>query len=212
MKLQSRSITVANKVFDTWKGSRVYWSLLKSFLNNQKISLIPLLFNENCFIVDFKIKADCLQSVCMNHCFLIENPSKLPANLIFLTHNLLFTASFSHKDTAEIYLNSISGSLLGLLSNFRVIGNNLFLTSKDLLGKMSAQVFSRIHFGTISDLFIIYLKDLLWDLTSKGIELLSYCIVKWFSCYFLKVNLFADETSLSSVTHDINISANKLTI
>ena len=45
-----------NKLMNTQKNSRVYWSLLKSFLNNKKISIIPPLFYENYFITGFKEK------------------------------------------------------------------------------------------------------------------------------------------------------------
>ena len=40
------------------KTSKCYWSLLKIFLNNKKIPLIPLLFHNNRFISDFKHKTE----------------------------------------------------------------------------------------------------------------------------------------------------------
>ena len=43
-----------NKLTNTQKNSKVYWSLLKNFLNKEKIPIIPPLFYENCFITDFK--------------------------------------------------------------------------------------------------------------------------------------------------------------
>ena len=36
----------------------VHWSILKTFLNNQKIPCIPPLFQENKFITDFKEKSE----------------------------------------------------------------------------------------------------------------------------------------------------------
>ena len=42
---------------NTQKNYKVYWSLLKIFLKNKKIPIIPALFNENLFITDFKEKA-----------------------------------------------------------------------------------------------------------------------------------------------------------
>ena len=44
------------KLINTENSSKAYWSLLKRFLNNKKIPLIPTLFHENCFITDFKEK------------------------------------------------------------------------------------------------------------------------------------------------------------
>ena len=37
-------------------NSKIYWSLLKKIKNNNKIPIIPPLFNENRFINDFKEK------------------------------------------------------------------------------------------------------------------------------------------------------------
>ena len=45
---------------NTQKNYKVYWSLLKIFLKNKKIPIIPALFNENHFITDFKEKAQLL--------------------------------------------------------------------------------------------------------------------------------------------------------
>ena len=46
-----------SKLINTQKNSKVYWSLLKIFLNYKKIPIIPPLFYENSFITDFKEKA-----------------------------------------------------------------------------------------------------------------------------------------------------------
>ena len=48
---------MTNKLINTQKISKAYWSLLKSFLN-KKIPLIPLLFHEHRFIADFKENED----------------------------------------------------------------------------------------------------------------------------------------------------------
>ena len=48
---------IANRLNNTQKRSKAYWSLLKIFLNNKRIPLIPPLFHENRFITDFKQKA-----------------------------------------------------------------------------------------------------------------------------------------------------------
>ena len=51
---------MTNKLTNAEKSSKAYWSILKSFLNNKKIPLIPLLFYENCLITNFKEKAELL--------------------------------------------------------------------------------------------------------------------------------------------------------
>ena len=56
-------VRVANMLSNTQKSTQTYWSLLKIFLNNKKIRLIPPLFHENRFVVtDFKEKAELFNS------------------------------------------------------------------------------------------------------------------------------------------------------
>ena len=38
----------------TRKSSNILWSILKLFLNDGKIPIIPVLFHENKFVTDFK--------------------------------------------------------------------------------------------------------------------------------------------------------------
>ena len=69
-----------NKLMNTQKNSKVYWSLLKIFLNNKKMSIIPL-FYENSFITDFKGKAQLFNIFFSKQFFLIPNNSSLPADV-----------------------------------------------------------------------------------------------------------------------------------
>ena len=48
-----------NKLINTQK--KVYWSLLKIFLNNEKIPIIPLLFYENHFLSEILRKSSTFQ-------------------------------------------------------------------------------------------------------------------------------------------------------
>ena len=49
---------MTNKLTNAEKSSKGYCSILKSFLNYKKIPLIPPLFYQNCFITNFKEKAE----------------------------------------------------------------------------------------------------------------------------------------------------------
>ena len=69
-----------NKLMNTQKNSKVYWSLLKIFLNNKKIPIIPL-FYENSFITDFKEKAQLFNIFFSKQFSLIPNNSSLPADV-----------------------------------------------------------------------------------------------------------------------------------
>ena len=72
-----------NKPINTQKRSKAYWSLLKGFLNNKKIPIIPSLFHENRFLTDFKEKAELFSSFFAKQCSLIRNDSELPTSLTF---------------------------------------------------------------------------------------------------------------------------------
>ena len=82
---------IANRLNSTQKSSKIYWSLLKIFLNNKKIPLIQLLFHENRFITDFKEKPEFFNSFFSNQCSLLKNCSKLPTNLRYVTDKGLRT-------------------------------------------------------------------------------------------------------------------------
>ena len=86
---------IANRLNNTQKSSKTYWSLLKIFLNNKKIPLIPPLFHENRFITDFKEKAELFNSFFSNQCSLLKNCSKLPTNLRYVTDKRLRTINFT---------------------------------------------------------------------------------------------------------------------
>ena len=61
---------MANKLTNAENGSKAYWSILKCFLNNKKITLIPPLFYKNCFITNFKEKAELFNSFFLTNALL----------------------------------------------------------------------------------------------------------------------------------------------
>ena len=68
------------------KNSKVYWSLLKNFLNNKKIPIIPLLFYKNRFITDFQEKVKLFKFFFSKQCCIIpDNSSLLLISTILLT-------------------------------------------------------------------------------------------------------------------------------
>ena len=77
----------------------------KASFKNQKIPLIPPLFNENKFVTDFKEKAELFNSHFATQCSLISNSSKLPSHIKYLTDNRLSFVSFSHDKTAKVIQN-----------------------------------------------------------------------------------------------------------
>ena len=96
---------MTNKLTNAEKSSKAYWSILKNFLNNEKINLIPLLFYENCFITNFKEKAELFNSFFADQYSLMSNVSKLPSNGTLYTNNGLSTVTFSQDETGKIIQN-----------------------------------------------------------------------------------------------------------
>ena len=61
---------LANKLLNVQRNSKPYWSILKTFLNNQKLPFFPPLFHENELVTDFKKKAELFSLVFAKQCFL----------------------------------------------------------------------------------------------------------------------------------------------
>ena len=59
-------------------SSKAYWSILKSFVNDKKIPIIPLLYHNGNFISDFCQKAELFNSFFAEQVFILQNISKLP--------------------------------------------------------------------------------------------------------------------------------------
>ena len=93
---------MSNKLTNAEKSSRAYWSILKSFLNNKKIPVIPPLFYENCFTTNFKGKAELFNSFFADQCSLMSNASKLPSNFTLYTDYLQLQ---SQDDIGKIIQN-----------------------------------------------------------------------------------------------------------
>ena len=68
---------MTNKLINAEKSSRTYWLILKSFLNNKKIPLIPPLFCGKRFITVLK----------ENFALFMRKASNLPSNITLYTDN-----------------------------------------------------------------------------------------------------------------------------
>ena len=82
---------------NTHKNSKVYRSLLKTFLNNKNIPIIPPLFYKNRFITDFKEKPKLFNVLFLKQCSLIPNNSSLPAMSTILLTNAYLKLHFQLK-------------------------------------------------------------------------------------------------------------------
>ena len=55
---QKYYLRLSKKLNTIQKSTKAYWALLKDFLNNRKIPVIPLLFYNNKFVTDSKEKIE----------------------------------------------------------------------------------------------------------------------------------------------------------
>ena len=125
-----------NTLLNTQKKSKVYWSLLKIFLNYKKISITPPLFYENRFITDFKEKFKLLNFFFSKQCSLISNNSSLPADVNYITGKHLFIVTYSAKDIGKIVRNldsniahehdNISLPMLKICSDYICLPSEIF--------------------------------------------------------------------------------------
>ena len=94
-----------NKLMNTQENYKSYWSLLKIFLNNMKIPIIPPLFYKNRFITDFKEKVQHFNIFFSEQCFLIPNISSLLADVNCITDKRLSTVTFSARGIRKTIQN-----------------------------------------------------------------------------------------------------------
>ena len=104
---------IANKLNDTQKNAKAYWSLIKMLLNNKKIPLIPPLYYDNRFITDFKEKAELFNSFFSKQCSLISNNSSLPNYINYTTEKRLSTVALSVESIGKIIQNLDSNKTHG---------------------------------------------------------------------------------------------------
>ena len=102
---QSYYSRMSTKLTKFHKSSKAYWSLLKTFLNNRKIPVIPPLYHEGNFVTNFKKKAEVFNSFFASQCSLIKNDSKLPSHLNYKPNYRLLTVNFSIDDITKILQN-----------------------------------------------------------------------------------------------------------
>ena len=89
-KKSKKSKNTVKKLLNTQKNSKVYWFLLKVFLNNKEIPVIPSLFDENDFITDFKKKTNfSIFALLKNAPFLLAIALFLLMSTILLTNAYL---------------------------------------------------------------------------------------------------------------------------
>ena len=115
------------------KNYNVYCFLLKTFLSNKKIPIIPSLFYDNRFIADFKEKAK-LFNFFSKQWLLIPNISSLPVDVNYVTDKRLSTVTFLAKDIGKIIQNLGSNKAHGhdnlSISMLKICGDSICVPLK----------------------------------------------------------------------------------
>ena len=134
---QKYFLRLTQKLNTIQKSTKAYWALLKIFLNNRKIPVIPPLFHSKKFVTDFKEKAELFNSFFAKQCSLIKNDSKLPPRLHFLTDKRLSMVRFVNTDILKIIQNLNPNKAHGhdkvSIWMLKICGNSLYRPSELIL-------------------------------------------------------------------------------
>ena len=93
---------LAKKLNNPLLQPKTYWSILKTFYNDKKIPLIPPLLIKDKFVTDIKTKADIFNNFFAEQCTPLQNDSKLPPNLMFLTQSRLDSLDLNEDEILKI--------------------------------------------------------------------------------------------------------------
>ena len=93
---------LTNKLLNVQRNSKPYWFILKTFLNNKKVLIIPLLFYENELVTNFKKKAELFKSFFPKQYSLLNKCSKVHSRLHYFTEKRLSTIKFSSNNIFNI--------------------------------------------------------------------------------------------------------------
>ena len=86
-------------------SSKSYWSILKSFVNDKKIPVIPPLYHNGNFINNFRQEEELFNPFFAEQCSILLNSSKLPTNLAPRTDQSLTSINFSEDDILNTIQN-----------------------------------------------------------------------------------------------------------
>ena len=93
---------LANKLNDPKTAPKTYWAILKTFVNDSKIPLIPPLLVDNKLVTDFLDKANLFNNFFAKQCTPISNDSTVPVNINFETRERLSSLEFCVDDIVKI--------------------------------------------------------------------------------------------------------------
>ena len=93
---------LANKLNNQKTSPKTYWAILKTFVNDSRIPLIPPLLVDNKLVTDFLDKANLFNNFFAKQCTPISNDSTVPVIINFITRKRLSTLEFCVDDIVKI--------------------------------------------------------------------------------------------------------------
>ena len=167
---------IANKLNDTQKNAKAYWSLIKMLLNNKKIPLIPPLYYDNRFITDFKEKAELFNSFFSKQCSLISNNSSLPNYINYTTEKRLSTVALSVKAISKIIQNVDSNKAHGhdniSIRMLKICGNSIYKPLEIFLDRLFLLAFFLLNGKKVT--FFLSRKKVTSKISKTIVQLLSF--------------------------------------
>ena len=103
---------VAKKLLDPSTSPKTYWSILKTFLNNKKIPVIPSILHDKKYITDFKQKAEVFNSHFSKQ---LINNSKIPSEYPQKSNESLPSITFEINDNEKIIKNLDPKNLMAMI-------------------------------------------------------------------------------------------------
>ena len=83
-------------------NTKTYWSILETFYNGKKVSIIPPLLINDKLISDFEIKSNLFKKFFASQCTPLDNSSKITENETYITNTRLSSIEFDKKGIINI--------------------------------------------------------------------------------------------------------------
>ena len=96
---------LANGLNNPMLQAKIYWSILKTIYNNNKIPIIPPFLIDSKFLTDIKTKANIFNKFFADQCTPLKNGSVLPTSKMLLTQSRLCTLNFNEEEIIKIIRN-----------------------------------------------------------------------------------------------------------
>ena len=93
---------LANKLNNPKTAQKVYYKILKTFVNGTNISLIPLLLAGNQLVPNFLVKANLFNDYFSKQCMIIDNNRSITAKITFENKERLSTFEICSDDIIKL--------------------------------------------------------------------------------------------------------------